>query len=281
MRRLLFGRFGPAIFYAADGDGGSGGDGEGDKGGGGGGNDPPPTVPRAELTKVVGQRDQFKTDLATRDTELAELRTQLEKHTKKDDDVEAAKLRDAGKFDELMSKKADEFAATIKLKDAEITRIHRSSLRDKLRASVASAENVASSAVDDVTDLLLPRLDTDAANGHAIRVTSADGTPALDSDGRPVTITGLVASFLTDKPHYRIAKGAVGPKAGSPGDSGVGGDVDRALVDPVYAANWKESDAAGFAKAVADAAAARLTGPGLVAADRKRAAADAAAAAAK
>lgn len=276
MRRLLFGRFGPAICYAADGDG-SGGDGEDGKGGGGG-KGPSPTVPRAELTQVVGQRDQFKTELATRETELAELRTQLEKHTKKDGDAEAAKLREAGKFDELMSKKADEFAATIKLKDAEITRIHRSSLRDKLRAAVAAAENVATSAVDDVADLLLPRLDTDAANGHALRITTADGLPALDGDGKPVTIEGLVASFLTDRPHLRIAKGAIGPTTrGGPGDSGVGSDVDRARTDPAYAKNWKESDPDGFAKAVGDAAALRLTPAGLVAADRKQAAAVAAA----
>lgn len=266
MRRFLFS---PVRYFAADGGDGSGDD---DSGGGGGG-EPSPSVPRTELTKVIGQRDQFKTDLGARDTKIAEMQAQLDTRKKSDDDAESTRLKEQGKFDELLTKKADEFAASLKAKDVEIVAVHRSALRDKLRAHVAAAENVATSAVDDVTDLLLPRLEVDADNGYAPRVRAADGSPAIGADGKPLGLPDLVGSFLTDKPHYRIATGAIGPKAGAPGDKGVGGDVDRALSDPVYAEQWKKADPDGYSKAVADDAARRLTPGGLVAHDRKIAAA--------
>lgn len=228
---------------------------------------PSATVPRVELEHVVGQREGLKSKLAAAEKQAVDLQAQLEKRSRGDKDAQTQALEKSGDYEKALKLKTEEFAASIQLKDAEIAGVHQVAMRYQLRAAVASAENIAPSAVDDVTELLLPRLSLDSANGHAVKVSDANGMPAVGKDGDAMTLGVLVADWIAEKPHYRLAKGATGPKVGDPGGKGFSGDAERAVREPAYAAEWKKSDPDGFKIAMDALAASRLTAKGLLAAD--------------
>jgi len=64
-------------------------------------------------------------------------------------------------------------------------------------------------------------------------VADAEGKPALDKDGNPVTIEGLVQQYLTDHPHHKAAASGRGGRAAGgrslAGDTGDGSEFAAAV----------------------------------------------------
>lgn len=190
----------------------------------------------------------------------AELRTQLEKELKASggDPVVAEKLKTLEeenqrfKLDELeRQKKYDEAEQLRKEREEKRQQDHQKELtareqeiqrRDnRLRETARTEIKIAAKklgardeSLDELGKLLGADLDLDADLNAFVK--GADGKPAADKDGKPVTIEGHVKAYLDTHPHHRAST------AGTGGGARGGANLEH-LSGPVRAAQQKVNEA--------------------------------------
>ena len=117
-----------------------------------------------------------------------------------------------------------------------------------IKAALASIEDLAPEAASDVPSLL--------ANKVALNedmepiVLGDDGKPLLDKETmKPISVEAFVKEFVEARPYLRLSSQSktTGLKHGS--KSGGGWDIERAISDSNYAAEWMEADREGYDEA--------------------------------
>lgn len=124
---------------------------------------------------------------------------------------EAQKIRDARHAADLADRDGK-----VKATEAELekrTGRIRDLLGKEIRA-IATAEGARKESLDELEVLLGGRIGLDDALQAVVKDAKDAGKTALDKDGQPVTVEGLVKQYLTDHPHHR---------AGTPGRGGGAG----------------------------------------------------------
>lgn len=182
----------------------------GDGGAGGGGADDSVEVdvpggvklklPKDTAAKVIAGRDADKQ--ARRELEIRVGAIEAEKNA-----ADAARVKAETEKAALEHTKKGEFDKATEL----LTKTHRdreakiaAQLRDKaLRAAVATAKNVAPTAIDDICDQLRARSSYDF-DADAVVVLDAAGQPLKDDSGKPVQVDAWLGSFLEKRPHFLL-----------------------------------------------------------------------------
>lgn len=249
---------------AGDPPAGGGGGGSGGGSGGGGGGDPPANP---HLKEAIKARDAAKARLngllkmigiPREDVEFVETgdpENPLEIRGL-DGIIEAVKNRQAAqppkkwedREKELQAghQKAIQKAAEAsgKLQGALTAEIRELAVTNPLRAACAAEgafDHEASNSdraglYGDIVALLAPRIKTEVKVDEDTGKVSVSHTclsesnqPLLDGKGNPVTIRGLVAKFLADRPNFRAHRAGGGPGAGGfGGENGQGGGATPA-----------------------------------------------------
>lgn len=167
---------------------------------------------------------------------LKALEEELDRHRiadaeRKADYDKAQKIRE-----EADKKRDDERAAKDAERDKEITR-RDGRLREMARTEikvVAKTLGARDESLDELGKLLGADLDLDADLNAFVK--GADGKPAADKDGNPVTIEGHVKAYLDTHPHHRAST------AGAGGGARGGANLEH-LTGPVRAAQQKVNEA--------------------------------------
>lgn len=159
-----------------------------------------------ELTEKRGGGEQSEAERAR----LKSLEEELERHRiadaeRKADYEKAQKIRE-----EAEAKREEERAKAVAEKDKEISR-HAGRLRDMARGEIkiaAKTLGARDASLDELAALLGADLDLDADLKPFVK--GADGKPATDKDGKPVSIEGHVKAYLDTHPHHKSASGGTG-----------------------------------------------------------------------
>lgn len=153
---------------------------------------------REKLKLLEREKLQLEEQIAIRDKKFEEAKEKREA-------IHKAELADRDA--KLQSAQAD-----LQERTRRIQELGRKDIRVAAIAAGARAE-----ALDQIEALLGPRIGLDDAL-QPIVIDSA-GTPALDKDGKAVTVEGLVQSFLTEHAYFKTA----------PSGRGAGGGGGRSL----------------------------------------------------
>lgn len=159
-----------------------------------------------ELTEKLRTGDGTEAERA----KLKALEEELERHRiaeaeRKKDYETAQKIRE-----EAEAKREEERKAKEAEKDKEITR-RDGRLREMSRSEIKiAAKNLGArtESLDELAALLGADIDLDADLLPFVK--GADGKPATDKDGKPVTIEGHVKAYLDTHPHHRVSTAGAG-----------------------------------------------------------------------
>ena len=170
----------------------------------------PDAVSRAELDKVIDQRQQAKDRARRAEEQLASLREQL-------DDLSASKQgpqdTQAAASDDSDGEGADGEQLTQRLRMRELQLAGL--LRDQqLRAAAAGAGAVNP---DQVVALLRTRVVMTAEPGGEFAARGLDdaGQPLIDETGQPVDVDALVGQFLSRAENANLVRAASAPGSGA------------------------------------------------------------------
>jgi hypothetical protein len=141
---------------------------------------------------------------------LKALEEEVERHRiadaeRKADYEKAQKIRD-----EAEAKREEERQKATAEKDKELER-RTGRLKDMARGEIKIAAKTLGArdeSLDELAKLLGADLDLDADLSPFVK--GADGKPATDKDGKPVTIEGHVKAYLDTHPHHRSATAGAG-----------------------------------------------------------------------
>lgn len=131
---------------------------------------------------------------------------------------EAQEIRNKRHQQELADRdaKLSESAAEIQKRTQRIQELVGKEIRAAAMAAGARAESL-----DELELLLSGRVGLDNALQAFVKDANDAGKPLLDKDQKPVSIEGLVVSYLTDHPHHKAAP--LGRGAGGGGGRSLGG----------------------------------------------------------
>lgn len=156
--------------------------------------------------QLEAERQKAKPDHTTTE-KLKTLEAELSKRQEADalrekDFAEAQRIRDERHLAELKARE-DALESTkteMARRDERIRQLAGSDI--KLYASQAGART---ESLAELETLLGARIGISADLRAFVRDATDPTKPALDKDGKPVTVEGLVTSYLTDHPHHKAA----------------------------------------------------------------------------
>lgn len=179
------------------------------KGAGTGGLD---AAERERLKAIEDENHRFK-------TQEAERKAEYDKALKIREEAEAG--RDKERQQELDKSKAE-----VTRRDGRLREMARSEIKIAAKNLGARTESL-----DELAKLLGADLDLDADLQPFVK--GADGKPATDKDGKPVTIEGYVKAYLDKNTHHRAGAGGTG--GGARGGASLNG-VDPTELEKAEAA---------------------------------------------
>lgn len=159
---------------------------------------------------------------------------QLEEQTKQREIEDAERAK---KYDEAIKLRDTDWQKKVSEREDALAKRDKR-LRDNLQTLVRAAAVKAGArdqSLDELAVLLGGRLDLDDELNPYVK--GADGKPATGSDGKPVSVEGLVVQYLTDHPHHKAGAGTSG--GGARGGASLAG-VSATLAQEVEQArrNW-------------------------------------------
>jgi len=159
----------------------------------------------------------------------------------------------AKNYKEALALKDKDITEKLGAKDQEIKR-HRDALQSGLRAEIRAAaakSGARDESIAELEQLLIGRLDLD--KDFAVIVKGADGQPAVDAEKKPLTVEGMVSTYLDANPHHRKAAGGTG--GGARGGASLHTNLPpaaRAAYDKVVAAQKRLDDGDRSDQAITD-----------------------------
>jgi hypothetical protein len=206
-------------------------------------------------TEVAKVREEAKKNSG--DPVLAEKAKNLEIELSKLKEAEAESKKD---FAEAQRLRDERHANELKDRDTLVTKAQQEVERrtGRIRELVTSEIRIAAQlhgarkeSLGELDTLLGKRVDLNDnleafvvevdANGNLVKGADGKNKPAVDKDGKPISIDGLVQQYLTDYPHHKAASGGRG--GGASGGRSLAGDkggksdewsgaVDQVAQDP-------------------------------------------------
>jgi hypothetical protein len=169
---------------------------------------------KEQLKTLQAENSKFREDLALRDKNYEE----------------AAKIREERYQQELRDRDGKLTAAQDEI-SKRTERLQKSAVKEALIA--AAKEGARNESLPELEILLGGRIGLDDALQPFVRDVADAGKPALDKDGKPVSVEGFVKQYLTDHPHHKAAPGGRGGGGrggrSTTGDGGARTDLDSAI----------------------------------------------------
>jgi hypothetical protein len=221
---------------------------------------------QAEFDRAYGKGSAKAAEEAKKqlESEVAKIREEAKKNTgdpvlaekAKNLEIELSKLREAEAeskkdFAEAQRLRDERHANELKDRDDKVTKSQQEVERrtGRIRELVTSEIRIAAQrhgarneSLNELDLLLRQRIGLNDDLQAFVADDKDPGKPALDKDGKPISIDGLVQQYLTDHPHHKAAPGGRGGGAAGgrslAGDKGDGksdewsGAVDQVAQDP-------------------------------------------------
>lgn len=159
-------------------------------------------LPKEMAEKIIAARDADKARLRELNEKLgkldAEAAAAIAKANKAEEDRLALEHMKKGEVDKAKEMLTKEY------KDRESKLAAKA--RDKhLAALVAANPNVVKSAVSDIVEALKGRTSYNL-DSEAVVVLNADGSPQMNSEGKPLEVDAFLGDWLDKRPHYLLDK---------------------------------------------------------------------------
>jgi hypothetical protein len=178
----------------------------------------------AEKLKAVDPVEREKLQIALDENQ----RFKISEQERKAEYEKALKLREEGEAarDVERNKALEATKLEITRRDARLRDMAKNEIKIAAKNLGARTESL-----DELARLLGADLDLDADLQPFVK--GADGKPAIDKDGGPVTIEGFVHAYLDTHSHHRV------PAAGSGGGARGGASITGTLTGPALRAQQK------------------------------------------
>lgn len=182
---------------------------------GGSGDEPTVEELQEQLKNVNAEAAARRTALKAAKEELSKFDgidvDEYNKALKAKKDAEQAKLKAEGDFEALLESKTSELKTIISQKDEQLLSVTKLREKEQIDGSLISALSKHDAhSPDELSILLRDKVGLDDTGAFV-----KDGDSALVKDGKRVSISDFVKSWLDDRPQY--------VKAGSGGSGGTGG----------------------------------------------------------